>query len=112
MPDFITDSAAFDTATACGAIEYIIAKAKETWDCPVYFYTNPPTGNALYSELIDIIVKAAEKWDIQVIDLYSDREFNDITEKDRALYLADPIHPTKAGYREWWLPKFEEVLLP
>ena len=46
MPAFITGSDAFDTATTFGAMEYIIAKAKETWDCPVYFYTNPPYSNA------------------------------------------------------------------
>jgi hypothetical protein len=25
--------------------------------------------------------------------------------------MADAIHPTRAGYREWWLPKFEQALL-
>ena len=111
MPDFVTDPSAFDTATTYGAIEYIIAKAKETWDCPVYFYTNPPTGSAAYAELVEAIMKIAEKWGITVIDLYTDQEFNNISEEQRALYMADPIHPTKAGYREWWLPKFEEALL-
>ena len=27
-----------------------------------------------------------------------------------ALYMADPIHPTKAGYLKWWTPKIEEGL--
>lgn len=26
------------------------------------------------------------------------------------VFMADAIHPTKAGYRDWWLPKFYEVL--
>ena len=112
LPDFITASDAFDTKTTCGAIEYIIAVAKETWDCPIYFYTNPPTGNGNYRDLVEMLFRVAEKWDITVIDLYTDEDFNAITDEQRTLYLSDPIHPTKAGYREWWLPKFEEALLP
>ena len=34
------DLESFDVETVCGAIEYIIAYAKETWHCPVMFYTN------------------------------------------------------------------------
>lgn len=112
LPDFITASDAFDAATTCGAIEYILARVRETWDCPVYFYTNPPTGNAHYAELVDAVFQIAEKWGITVIDLYTDEAFNAITNEQRTLYMMDTIHPTKAGYRDWWLPKFEEALLP
>lgn len=112
MPDFITDSSAFDIATTYGAIEYIIARVRETWDCPIYFYTNPPTGNAAYGEMVDALFRIAEKWDVTVIDLYTDASFNSIDDAARALYMSDSIHPTKAGYRDWWLPKFEEALLP
>ena len=112
MPAFITGSNAFDTATTFGAMEYIIAKAKETWDCPVYFYTNPPYSNAVYPGMVDSLVKIAEKWDVKVIDLYHDEQFNQISDEQRALYMSDSVHPTKAGYREWWLPKFEEALIP
>ena len=45
-----------------------------------------------------------------MIDLFYDVAFNDITSEERALYMDDEIHPTKAGYREWWLPRFEETL--
>ena len=112
MPAFITGSDAFDTATTFGAMEYIIAKAKETWDCPVYFYTNPPYSNAVYPGMVDGLMKIAEKWDVKVIDLYHDEQFNQISDEQRALYMSDSVHPTKAGYREWWLPKFEEALIP
>lgn len=54
----------------------------------------------------------AAKWDIEVIDMFMDLNFNSIpTEEQRKLWMADKIHPTKAGYRDWWLPKFEEALL-
>ena len=112
MPAFITGSDAFDTATTFGAMEYIIAKAKETWDCPVYFYTNPPYSNAVYPGMVDGLMKIAEKWDVKIIDLYHDEQFNQISDEQRALYMSDSVHPTKAGYREWWLPKFEEALIP
>ncbi len=112
MPNFITASDAFDVNTTFGAIEYIIATAKETWDCPVYFYTNPPYGKPDYDKMVQGLYQIAEKWGITVIDLYADEAFNDITPEQRSLYMDDTIHPTKAGYREWWLPKFAEAILP
>ena len=112
MPDFITDSEAFDTNTTCGSIEYIIAKAHETWDCPVYFYINPRYKNPAYDTMVETMLRIAEKWDVKLIDLYHDEAFNAVSEEDYRLYMADPVHPTKAGYRDWWLPKFAEVILP
>ncbi len=56
------------------------------------------------------IVTRMSEWGITVIDLFYDVAFNDITSEERALYMDDEIHPTKAGYREWWLPRFEETL--
>ena len=63
-----------------------------------------------YETMIAGLYRLQEKWGVTVIDLYNDAEFNQITEEERALYMADSIHPTKAGYRDWWLPKFEEAL--
>lgn len=109
--DGVRDSSAFDLDTTCGAIEYIIASVKETWDCPVAFYTNCRYDNERYPELVELLEEAAEKWDITVIDLYTSEGFNNISDEQRALYLKpDGLHPTKAGYLEWWVPKFEEVL--
>ena len=34
-----------------------------------------------------------------------------ISPEDYALYMHDPVHPTKAGYGLWWTPKFEEALI-
>lgn len=93
-----------------GAMEYIVAMAQQTWGCPVVFYTNPPYGLDRYGEMVDGLYKIAEKWGVTVVDLYSDEAFNDISKEDYDLYMADNIHPTKAGYRDWWLPKFYEVL--
>lgn len=107
----VRDPAAFDRATTFGAMEYIIATVRETWDCPIWFYTNPPMGDENYGTMVEALERIADKWDIGIIDLYRDTDFNDLTEEEYALYMSDSIHPSKAGYREWWLPKFEEALL-
>lgn len=106
----VKDKSAFDKATTFGAIEYIIAVAKETWDCDIMFYTNSYYENADYAQMVTALKQIAAKWNIKVLDLYTDSQFNDITAQDRELYMSDDIHPTKAGYREWWTPMFEAEL--
>ena len=100
----------FDTTTVAGATEYIIAYASATWDCPVIFYTQAKYDSEYYGKMVDLLIKIQEKWDITVIDFWNDTEINSINEEERKLYLVDHIHPTKAGYKIWWLPKFREVL--
>lgn len=109
-PDDARDPSAFDTVTTFGAVEYIIATVADNWGCPVFFYSNPPMGDENYGVMVDALEKIADKWDVTIIDMYRDQEFNNITGEEQLLYMADKIHPTKAGYRNWWLPKFEEAL--
>lgn len=105
------DPADFDTSTVAGAIEYIIAYARQTWDCPVVFYTNPRYDSESYAAMVELLAEIAEKWDISVIDLWNDEAFDSITEEQRVLYMADAIHPTQAGYLEWWTPYMELFLI-
>ncbi len=100
----------FDTQTIAGAIEYIIGYASENWNCPVIFYTQAKYDSEYYGKMVDLLLVIQKKWDITVIDLWNDVDFNNITEQQRKLYLVDPIHPTKAGYHDWWLPVFQECL--
>lgn len=100
----------FDTQTIAGAIEYIIAHAQNTWNCPVVFYTQSKYDSDHYTKMVDLLLEIQKKWDITVIDFWNDAEINNITVDQRKLYLIDHIHPTKAGYKEWWLPKFQETL--
>lgn len=100
----------FDTETVSGAIEYIICYAKETWDCPVMFYTNPRYDSAEYEEMVQLLLQIQKKWGIGVIDLWNDAEFNELTDEECSLYMADKIHPTQAGYLEWWTPYMEEKM--
>lgn len=100
----------FDTSTIAGSIEYIISYAMDTWKCPVIFYTGTKFDNEAYGNMVALLLKIQEKWDCGVIDLWNDNELNNISEKQRNLYMNDGIHPTKAGYLKWWLPKIEKSL--
>lgn len=100
----------FDTQTVAGAIEYIIAYAKETWNCPVVFYTQPKYDSEHYAKMVELLYVIQKKWDITIIDLWNNDKINSITDEQREIYLVDHIHPTKAGYKEWWLPEFQKYL--
>ena len=100
----------FDTKTIAGAIEYIICYSKEKWNCPVIFYTNPHYDSEPYGEMVDILKEAEAKWGISVIDMWNDAELNAALNKNTTLYMADKIHPTKAGYLEIWTPFMEKTV--
>lgn len=101
------DLNSFDTSTVIGAAEYIICYAKKTWKCPVVFYSNPRFACSKYQEMVDAIYRLQEKWGIDFIDLWNTL---DVNIPDYDLYMADTIHPTKAGYLKWWLPVMEQSL--
>ena len=100
----------FDTQSVAGAIEYIIAYSKDTWGCPVIFYTQSKYDSEHYAKMVDLLLEIQKKWDITVIDLWNNEEINSISNEQRKIYLVDHIHPTKAGYKEWWLPEFQKCL--
>ena len=104
------DADSFDTQTVAGAIEYIISYVKRTWDCPVVFYTQAKYDSEAYAAMVELLYKIKDKWNIDIIDLWNDKQINAITDEERRLFLADAIHPTRAGYKNWWLPKFQEYL--
>ncbi len=106
--DFNTD--AFNTSTVAGAIEYIIAYVKSTYSCPIIFYTQAKYESESYKKMVDLLLEIQKKWDITIIDLWNNDDVNYITDEQRRLYLVDKIHPTKAGYKEWWLPEFRNAL--
>lgn len=101
----------FDTKTIIGAIEFIIAYARKTWNCPVIFYTGTKYQSKKYREMINILYSLKNKWDIEIIDLWNDDEMYQITKEEYDLFMANGIHPTRAGYRDWWTPKFEKELI-
>ncbi|MCR5136579.1 MAG: SGNH/GDSL hydrolase family protein [Oscillospiraceae bacterium] len=106
-----TDLASLDTQTVTGAMEWIIRYSQDTWCCPVVFYTGSYYDSAEYDAMVERLFELRDKWGIGVIDLYTDEAFNAIDAETYAFYMYDPIHPTKAGYYEWWFPKMEADLI-
>ena len=102
--------AEFDTKTVAGAIEYIVCYVRETWGCPVVFYTNPKYESESYAQLVALLYEIKAKWNIAVIDMWNETAFSSVAEEQRFLYMADHIHPTKAGYLQWWTPYIETGL--
>ncbi len=108
------DIDSFDTSTVCGAIEYVIAYAKERFGCPVAFYTNPPYDSAEYRRMVSSMLKIKEKWGIEVLDLWNNEDLAAMSREERDAFLkrnmADSIHPNALGYRRWLTPIFEEFI--
>lgn len=99
-----------DCATIAGALESIIAYARRMWNCPVAFYTNPRYDSEAYARTVALLKDCANLYGVEIIDLWSDDQVNALSPQQRERYMADPIHPTLEGYREWWLPIFERRL--
>ncbi|MBR3646145.1 MAG: carbohydrate-binding protein [Lachnospiraceae bacterium] len=98
----------FDTQTIIGAMEYIVCYAKQTWNCPVTFYTNPRYNNGNYQAMVDALYQVKSKWNIGIIDLWNNQDaINIMNSSQKSVYMADDIHPNAKGYSEWWTPIFE-----
>lgn len=98
------------TSTVAGAIEFIISYAKETWNCPVLFFTGTRYDSVQYGRMVELLKEIAENQGISVLDMWNNEELNNISNEEYKLYMADGIHPRRAGYKLWWLPEFEKAL--
>ena len=105
------DIDSFDINTVAGAIEYIIAYAKKTWHCPVAFYTNTRYDSEHYEAMVKLLLQIKDKWNIGVIDLYNELDGGSYSQDRLKLYMADKIHPSLAGYKEWWTPFFAKKIM-
>lgn len=97
----------FDTTSVIGAMEFVISYVRNTWGCPVVFYTGTKFESDMYQEMVDALYLLQEKWGIGIIDLWNGL---DVNIENYELYMADKIHPTQAGYLEWWTPYMEKEL--
>lgn len=100
----------FDTQTITGAMEYIIAYAKDTWDVPVVFYTGTQFESAEYEKMIKVLYQLQDKWGIYIIDLWKELPVDEVSKELYTEYMNDDIHPTRKGYLEWWGPQIEKEL--
>lgn len=101
-----TASTDFDTSTISGAIQHIIAYAKEK--CPtvkVVFYTGAVRSGWGYKSAYENYIngdfkKICEKWKIEPLDIFHSEY------KNYSFYWSDDIHPTIQGYSAGWTPLF------
>ncbi|OTA26163.1 hypothetical protein B9G54_05635 [Alloscardovia macacae] len=84
------------------ALETIRAYVRRRWNAPVVVYTNTRYGSALYGRMVDAVLQA----NFPTIDLWHTLEPEHLE-----LYMADAIHPTRAGYVRWWAPEVEKQLI-
>lgn len=101
----------YDTSTVAGAIEYIIDYVKSAFNCPVIFYTGTKYDSENYEQMVSLLHEIAVKHGVGVIDLWNSPVMNAVSEEDYKLYMTDPIHPSRAGYRDWWTPVMAEYLI-
>lgn len=107
-----------DPSTITGAVQTIVRHVRHTFHCPVVFYTNcrfpsgafPKEVDEGYARMVSQLEALSAQEGFSVLDLWTSDKFNDLTEERRRLYMADAIHPTMAGYRDWWLPEIEKQL--
>lgn len=101
----------FDVTTTAGAMEHIVCHVRQVWKCPVLFFTGSRFESAAYQQMYDLLCQVRDKWGAGVLDLWNNESINDVPERLKSLYILDGIHPTKAGYRDWWGPELERQLL-
>ena len=90
------------------AIRWIVSYVEDTWRCPVAFYTGTYFDRPAYAETVERLFALADECGFYVIDLWNDPELLAVSKSDYARYMADPVHPTLYGYKDWWTPKFIE----
>ncbi len=104
------DYSDFDKATTNGAIEFIIKYVKDTWSCPIFFYTGTRFDSPRYMQMVEDLSIIAKKWGIFVIDLWNEESLNHPSPSESERWMNDPVHPTELGYLEHWLPFIEAKL--
>lgn len=97
---------ALDLSLTKEAIRFVISYVKETFHCPVVFYTGTYFESDRYAEMVEFLLALQKECEFGVIDLYHDEEMRAVSKEVYQEYMADPIHPSLKGYEEWWAPKF------
>lgn len=90
------------------AIRAIVEYTRDTFGCPIAFYTGTYFDSEAYRAMIDLLYRLRPEYDFSILDLYNDPQMRSVSPEDYARYMSDPIHPNLTGYRDWWTPKFVE----
>lgn len=91
------------------ALRFIVGYVKKTFGCPIAFYTGTYFESAEYSAMVSLLWGLRDEYGFCVLDMFNDRKMNAVSKDDYEKYMADPVHPTRLGYEEWWTPKFIEL---
>ena len=130
------DSEDQDPSTITGAMEFILAYIRETWNCPVVFCINAYLDRAYiehfankhpefpvdpdkachdlidsYEEMIGILFELQKKWHFEIADLWNNEEIQNASFEVKDLLMNDVIHPRKAGYLFWYVPEIRKCLI-
>lgn len=105
------DRFTFKLKTTIGALEYLIAYAKELWNPTIILFTLPYCSDPSYEQLITKVHQVSDKWNVHLIDMYHDRELENPDPVKRSLYMTDMNHPTKAGLLNWIVPYMQNQLV-
>ena len=92
------------------SICFILSYVKNTFSCPIVFYTGRYYENDEYMKMVALLYDLKKKYDFYILDLYNDEEMLAVSKDDYQRYMKDKIHPTLLGYKEWWTPKFIDFL--
>ncbi len=88
------------------AIRFILQYVKETFNCPILFYTGTYFKSEAYEATIRLLYRLQKEYDFYILDLFNDEKMRRIDPALYKEYMHDPVHPTLAGYKEWWTPQF------
>jgi lysophospholipase L1-like esterase len=122
-------------ATITGAMEFILAYIRETWNCPVVFYINAYLDRPYiehfaaahpefpvnvdkachdlldqYEEMIRILYALQKKWHFEIADLWNNEEIQNASFEVKDLLMNDVIHPRRAGDLFWYVPEIRRCL--
>lgn len=124
-----------DQGTIIGAMEFILAYIRETWNCPVIFYINAYLDRGYleffsakspaiqisvddacknlivnYENMIHALYELQKKWHFRIADLWNNEDIRNASYELRDRMMSDPIHPRKSGYLFWYVPEIEKCL--
>ena len=125
LENSIKNSSMFDKNTSLGALEYMIAKAIETWNCKVsVFVCHMDTATfstyksnnfditkikTNYADLYDGAKAIKEKWGCNFIDFWDNEEINSKLNSNIGKYFSDSLHLQSDGYEATYYPVFREL---
>ncbi len=90
------------------AIRFIITYVKETFGCPIVFYTGTRFDCRRYENQVELLKDLKKEYDFHILNFWDDPEMLSVSTEDYKKYMVDGVHPTVEGYRDWWTPKFIE----